>query len=206
MKIATKLVTGTALLTVLAACEPNLSNNSSSPSDDMGSSWSSEQASQVGESLANSADRAAGAAEVLAQIEAARTAPEEAPVDAEEMSQMPSELMRPTTVEWMGPALDLLHELSNNIGYDFAVIGTLPPVDIMASISAVDWPAVKVFENIGYQISEFGTVYVDPNTKRVEVRFKSNEVAASADVPSVKKAVRTAPSSTTGTSKDRLGK
>ena len=122
------------------------------------------------------------------------------------MSKLPPELLRPTTVEWMGPALDLTNELARNIGYEFAVIGQMPPVDVMASVSAVDEPAVKVFENIGYQVSEFATVYLDPNVKRVEFRFKTNDMQAMTS-PSV----MPAPSRNTSAApkvvrKDRIGK
>lgn len=203
MKILTKLILTTALVSGISACNPTLMNQTEdccTPTE-----WDESSAPEVNDSLTESAERAAGAAEVLAQIEAAKTAPQEAPVAEEEMSQLPAELLRPTTVEWMGPALDLTHELARNIGYEFAVMGQLPPVDVMVSVSAVDEPAVKVFENIGYQVAEFATVYLDPNTKRVEFRFKSNEMAATT-TPEVVAAPVAKPSQPKVVRRDRLGK
>jgi hypothetical protein len=72
----------------------------------------------------------------------------------------------------------LVAELARNIGYSYSVIGDEPPVDVMVSVSAVDEPAVKVFEDIGYQVAKFAEVFVDPTGKRVEFRFVSEHQAA----------------------------
>ena len=200
-----KMVTGTVLIAGLSACNATTGATPKTPDG-----WDSSSEMNIDERLVESAERSAGAAEALAQIESARTAPMESPVASEEMSKMPPELLRPTTVEWMGPALDLTRMLAENIGYSYSVVGKMPPVDIMVSISAIDEPAVKVFEDIGYQVSEFASVYVDPNVKRVEFRFKTN-MQESMEAPRVGNAPQYS-SGNAGTNppvkrtKDRLGK
>lgn len=94
-----------------------------------------------------------------------------------DLEKLPPELRRPTTIEWVGPGVDLVGELARNIGYKYAVIGQEPAVDIMVSISAVDEPAIKVFENLGYQVAQYAEVFVDPNAKRIEFRYHSEQVA-----------------------------
>lgn len=174
MKSTTMKITGALFLAAaLSAC----GTTAKSPDE-----WDSAAEVDVNDTISESADRAANASETLAQIERARTEPVEAPVT--DLSHLPPELQRPTTVEWMGPAVELVGELARNIGYSYSVQGTEPPVDVMVSISVVDEPAVKVFENIGYQVASFANVFVDPNGKRVEFRFLNDEHAPVAGKPS----------------------
>jgi len=74
--------------------------------------------------------------------------------------------------------VDLASEMARNIGYTFAVTGDVPPVPIMVAVSSVNEPAVKVFENIGFQVAQFAEVFVDPNGKRIEFRYNSDGRAA----------------------------
>jgi defect-in-organelle-trafficking protein DotD len=203
MKHTKKVILGTALIAGLSACERIPSSTPQAPEG-----WDEASAEQIDGRIAESAERSSGAAEALAQIKAAETAPVEPPVAEEEMSKMPPELLRPTTVEWMGPAVELTEMLAQNIGYKYSVVGNEPPVDVMVSVSAVDEPALKVFENIGYQVSEFANVYVDPNVKRVEFRFKGNHHNMEHS-PSVKKSSDYSMNHSTPSvkrHKDKLGK
>ncbi|EPX78066.1 DotD/TraH family lipoprotein [Salipiger mucosus] len=145
--------------------------------------WDSEAARQIDDTLSEAAERSANANETLAQIERTRTAPTEDAMDAEDLSDLPPELRRPTTIEWVGPGVDLVGELARNIGYKYAVVGQEPAVDIMVSISAVDEPAIKVFEDLGYQVSKHAEVFVDPNAKRIEFRYHSDRVAEASKAP-----------------------
>ena len=196
-----KITTGIALAISVSACD-------TLPSQSSPTGWDEANETQIDDSLAQSALEASNAAEVLAQIESARTAPMENPMSGDQMNNLPPELLRPTTVEWTGPAVDLTGELAKSIGYSYSVVGQMPPVDVMVSVSSVDEPAVKVFENIGYQVAEFADVFVDPNTKRIEFRFKSNQMEAHAAGVSKAGSLAGNSGSATGvkTRKDRLGK
>ena len=170
-----------AILMTTTACSQLMD----SPFQDMEESdqWDSAAADQIDDRLSDSAERASDASETLAQIERTRTAPVEESLDGNGIDGMPPELQRPTTVEWTGPAPDLVNELARNIGYDYAIVGTTPPVDVMVSVSAVDTPAIKVFEDIGYQVSKFAEVFVDPNGKRIEFRFLTDDHAEDEGMP-----------------------
>lgn len=172
MKNITRLTVGALLLSTVAACAVPV------PSGADKTDWDSKAANQLDERLAEGAARSADAAETLAQVERARTAPMESSLTAAQVAELPPELQRPTTVEWTGPAAELVGEISRNIGYGFSVVGDAPPVDVMVSVSAVDEPAVKVLENVSYQIARFAEVFIDPNGKRVEFRFLSEDHAA----------------------------
>lgn len=169
-----------ALLSTAACSDMQMAEFGSKPKGGPESS----AAKQIDDRLSQAAERAAAANETLAQVERTRTAPTDPSMDGEAIASMPPELQRPTSVEWTGPAPQLVEELARNIGYTFSVIGKEPPVDIMVAVSAVDEPAIKVFEDIGYQVSQFAEVFVDPNGKRIEFRFLTN--AHADDTPSAK--------------------
>ncbi len=179
----------TLLLSVSACVEGGLTQKD--PAD-----WDSAAAKQIDERISQSAERATDANETLSQIERTRTAPTETSITGEDLASLPPELQRPTTVEWTGPAVDLVSELSRNIGYTFAVVGQEPSIDIMVSVSAVDEPAVKVFEDVGYQVSQYAELFMDPNAKRVEFRYLSDHHAANnhVDAPSSPKTGMKSPS------------
>ena len=149
--------------------------------------WDSAAAEQIDLQLSQAAERASEANSTLAQTERTKIAPQESALDGDDISALPPELQRPTTVSWTGPAADLVGELARNIGYDYAVVGNAPSIDIMVSVNAVDEPAIKVFEDIGYQIAQFADVFVDPNGKRLEFRYMSDMVAGTkATAPQMK--------------------
>lgn len=198
-----KILLGSTLAMGLSACEMAPTTTSQTPEG-----WDESAAQKIDSRIAESAEKASGAAEALAQMKAAEVEPVEDPVVQEEMSKLPPELLRPTTIEWMGPAVELVDMLAKNIGYAYSVVGTQPPVDVMVSVSSVDEPAVKVFENIGYQVSEFASVYVDPNAKRVEFRFKQNHHSKTMEKPTVRESQRQNTKNTPSVKnvKDKLGK
>ena len=201
MKNIKRLAIMGLLLSTVSAC-------ATLPSSADQTDWDSKAANQIDDRLSDAAERAAASSETLAQVERARTAPVEPSMSGADVMDMPPELQRPTTVEWTGPAAELVAELARNIGYAYSVVGDEPPVDVMVSVSAVDEPAVKVFEDIGYQVAKFAEVFVDPTGKRVEFRFVSEHQASA--VAAAPKAPRLQAPSTQPTSvrrhKEPLGK
>ncbi len=207
MKKITRGALIVALLSSVSACTTGLPfGKSTTPVDN--ANWDSAAAEQIDLQLAEAAERAADANETLAQVERTRTAPQEPAISHEAISQLPSELQRPTTVNWTGTAADLTGEIARNIGYSYAVTGPEPSVPIMVSISATDEPAVKVLEDIGYQVAQFGEIHVDPDMKRLEFRYHSDMVADNAapsyGAPSLNKAPAVKRSTPTVTKRDKL--
>jgi hypothetical protein len=214
MNNTTKTLLAVALLSTVSACASSPFNGMSNPFKKNtvkvdGSQWDSEAAAQIDLQLAEAAEQSAMANETLAQIERTRTAPQEPALGGSDVADLPTELQRPTTVNWAGPAADLVRQLANNIGYTFSVTGPEPSVAIMASITATDEPAVKVLEDIGYQIAQFGEIFIDPDMKRMEFRYHTDMVAGNKSgmmspslygAPNIRRANRTT------THRDSVGK
>ena len=129
---------------------------------------------EIDQSLAQSAARASNALETLALIQRARTTPPAVTVDD---SGMPPELRRASTVEFSGPAVELVRELAQNIGYAFIETGAHPANPGLVSVDAKDIPVAKVLEDVGLQAQKFATVIIDPNQKRVEFRNERGGVS-----------------------------
>jgi defect in organelle trafficking protein DotD len=133
--------------------------------------------SEVGQSLVQSAAQAANALETLSLIQRARTEP--APSSLDE-TRLPEDLRRKATVEFTGPADELVKELATNIGYAFLETGERPSNPGLVNIDAHDESVAKILEDIGLQAQIFATVIVDPNLKRVEFRNESGRGATAA--------------------------
>ena len=127
---------------------------------------------EVEQQLAQSASRAANALETLAMIQRARTEPAAPALDE---SGLPPELKRRTTIEWSGPALEVVRELAGNIGYAFVESGNPPSAPGMVSIDVKDVSVAKALEDVGLQAQRFATVVVDPNARRIEFRHETVE-------------------------------
>jgi defect-in-organelle-trafficking protein DotD len=126
--------------------------------------------SEMDQQLASSAARAANSLETLAMIERTRTVPTAPAVD---ISQLPPELKVPATLEWSGPAADLVRELAKKAGYSFFISGAPSPAPLMAHVSLHDIALGQAFANVGVQVDPFATVILNPNARTVEFRFES---------------------------------
>lgn len=114
------------------------------------------------------ADRIATELATLRQIEQARTAPAPDPIDE---AMVPPELRRPTSFTWVGPVDGVLREVAAQIGYDYTGTGAAPELDAIVEVHAKGEPLVRVLQEIGLQVRKWGTVVVDPDARRIELRF-----------------------------------
>jgi hypothetical protein len=130
--------------------------------------WENASRAQVEDRIAESAKRATNAVETLVMIQRARTEPPPSSLDE---GLLPEELRRRGTIEWSGPADALVSDIARNVGYGFTVVGNPPPVVPTVQISAKDQSAGKILENIGFQVSQFATIAVDPNSRHIELRY-----------------------------------
>lgn len=126
--------------------------------------------SDVEQQMAESAARAANSLETLAMIQRARTAPAPSAIDE---STLPPELARKATVEYTGPVAELVRELATTIGYAFLETGNRRGAPGMVSVDSRDISVAKVLEDAGLQVQAYATVIVDPNMKRIELRYES---------------------------------
>lgn len=130
--------------------------------------WDQRSRTEIGDLLAASARRATAAIETLVMIEKARTQPAASPI---EETGLPEELARLATIEWSGPAQELVQKIAEGVGYGFSVSGRRPATPVMAQVSQRDQPIAKALENVGMQAVRFATVVVDPNRRKIEFRY-----------------------------------
>ncbi len=117
--------------------------------------------------LAESADRASVALETLAAVEKARTpATEMSPV-----ANVPSELRRTITVNWVGPIEPIAKTLADRAGYGFLVLGSDPAIPVVVSIDAENARVVDVLRDIGLQLGMRGDVKVDAQARMIEIYY-----------------------------------
>lgn len=120
--------------------------------------------------LAESADRASAALETLAAVEKART-----PAAAmSPIGDVPAELRRTITVNWVGPIEPIAKTLADRAGYGFLVLGAEPAISIVVSIDAENTRVVDVLRDIGLQLGMRGDIKVDAQTRMVEIYYAPN--------------------------------
>ncbi len=120
--------------------------------------------------LAESADRASNALETLASVEKARTPG----TQMSPIGDVPAELRRTITVNWVGPIEPIAKTLADRAGYGFLVLGNEPAIPVVVSIDAENKRVVDVLRDIGLQLGMRGDVKVDARTRMVEVYYTPN--------------------------------
>lgn len=120
--------------------------------------------------LAESADRASNALETLASVEKARTpGTEMSPI-----ADVPTELRRTITVDWVGPIEPIAKTLADRAGYGFLVLGNEPSIPVVVSIDAENTRVVDVLRDLGLQLGMRGDVKVDARSRMVEIYYSPN--------------------------------
>lgn len=117
--------------------------------------------------LAEAADKASTALETLAAIEQYK-APDmvnNAP------SNVPSELNRAVTIDWLGPVEQISKTLADQSGYRFVVLGDIPPVPVVVDIDVENRPIIEVMRNIGLQLGRRADLRLDSNRRVVEIYY-----------------------------------
>ena len=115
--------------------------------------------------LAEAASRAESALTALARIEAARTPPPTGLI----LADVPSELGRPVTLDWIGPLETLAETLAQYAGYSFAMAGPSPVRPAMVAVRAEDTPLIEVLRDAGLQAGSAATLAVDAGRRTVRL-------------------------------------
>ncbi len=120
--------------------------------------------------LAESADRASAALEALAAVERAKS-----PVPAmSTISNVPIELRRTITVNWVGPIEPIAKTLADRAGYSFLTLGYGPVIPVVVSVDAENKRVIDVLRDIGLQLGMRGDINVDANNRTVELHYTPN--------------------------------
>lgn len=125
---------------------------------------------KVSAMLAESADRASVALETLAAVERARTPA----IDMSPVDNVPPELRRAISVNWVGPIETIAKTLADRAGYGFLVLGNTPSIPVVVSLDAENMRVVDALRDIGLQLGMRGDVKVDARTKMVEIYYSPN--------------------------------
>lgn len=120
--------------------------------------------------LAESADRASSALETLAAVEQARTPA----TSMSPLGDVPQELRRTITVNWVGPIEPIAKTLADRAGYGFLVLGSEPAVPVVVSIDEENSRVVDVLRDVGLQLGKRGDVKVDARSRMVEIYYAPN--------------------------------
>lgn len=125
---------------------------------------------KVSAMLAEAADRASVALETLAAVEQARS-PEATIAPAE---NVPPELKRAITVNWVGPLEPIVKTLADRASYAFQVIGAPPSVPIVVSVDVENKPVIEVLRSLGLQLGTRAILRVDAAAHMVEIQYVAN--------------------------------
>lgn len=120
--------------------------------------------------LAESADRASNALETLAAVERARTPS----TSMSPIADVPHELARAITVNWVGPIEPIAKTLADRAGYGFLALGSKPSVPVVVSVDAENQRVVDVLRDIGLQLGMRGDVKVDATARMIEIYYAPN--------------------------------
>ncbi len=119
--------------------------------------------------LAESSDRASTALETLAAVEKARTpATQMSPVQ-----NVPAELRRAITINWVGPIDPIVKTLADRAGYGFLELGKKPTIPVVVSIDAENQRVIDVLRDIGLQLGMRGDVKVDAEARMIEIYYSA---------------------------------
>ncbi len=164
------LLLGLAFTSGCSTLNQNSKNDKSRPGFSGGSPQIVASPDTVSAMLAESADRASSALEALAAVEKARTPTTEmSPV-----ADVPIELRRTITVNWVGPIEPIAKTLSDRAGYSFLVLGNQPSIPVVVSIDAENMRVIDVLRDIGLQLGMRGDVKVDAKSRAVEIYYTPN--------------------------------
>ncbi|MES2728892.1 MAG: DotD/TraH family lipoprotein [Pseudomonadota bacterium] len=117
--------------------------------------------------LAQAADRSSRAMENLAAIEQTRTPR----VNMATPSDLPAELQRGATVNWVGPVENVTKMMADRASYGFSVSGDAPPAPIVVTVDMENAPIFDILKSIGLQMGNRGDVSVDASTKTIELNY-----------------------------------
>lgn len=117
--------------------------------------------------LADAADRASVSLEKLAAIESRKMQVSASP----KLTNVPRELKRGITINWIGPAEDLIEKVAARASYRFKVYGSGPPSPLIVSVDEENRAIVEVLRSVGLQLGSEAALHVNAQEKQVELRY-----------------------------------
>ncbi len=75
------------------------------------------------------------------------------------------------SVDWSGPVEELTARVSKAAHFKLRVLGKVPAVPVLISLSIKDESLAEILRNIDYQAGKKANIYVYPNSQVVELRY-----------------------------------
>lgn len=118
--------------------------------------------------LAEAANSSSQSLQQLAEIERSvhprAKLPQPVPPESIGMSQ-------PVSVEWNGPVGPLVQKIADIAHYKVHVLGTVPAIPPLVSISAKDTPLADILRDAGFQSGSKVNIVVYPSSRIIELRY-----------------------------------
>ncbi len=83
--------------------------------------------------------------------------------------RVPAALLRPVTLDWIGPVETLAETLARLAGYRFGAAGAPPVRPAMVAVAADDTPLIEVLRDAGLQAGSAATLVVDAGERTVRL-------------------------------------
>jgi defect-in-organelle-trafficking protein DotD len=87
------------------------------------------------------------------------------------MSDVPVELTKLVTIDWVGGVEGISERLALEAGYQFVRIGTPPAAPIVVDVVAHARPVFELLQHVGLQMRGRGELVINPSARKVEVRY-----------------------------------
>ena len=82
---------------------------------------------------------------------------------------LPPELLRPVTIDWIGPVETLAETLARYAGYRFVTVGPRPVRPVIATVTAQAAPLIEVLRDTGLQAGSAATLVVNASDRTVRL-------------------------------------
>jgi hypothetical protein len=105
-------------------------------------------------------------------VVAAPMAPRLTPLPPIDYTKLPPDLARKVTIKWNGPVSGAIQAVAQQINYTFLPTLNQPATPPNILLDENGTPAVALFQKIGAQVAQYGTVSVDPNKRTVQLIIK----------------------------------
>jgi defect-in-organelle-trafficking protein DotD len=79
-----------------------------------------------------------------------------------------------TSVDWSGPAEQLVQQLAKTSGYQFRSLGAAPAIPLLVSVYAKNMVLADILRDVGYQCGRRASVIVYPDSRVIELRYAPN--------------------------------
>ncbi|ODN42462.1 DotD/TraH family lipoprotein [Piscirickettsia litoralis] len=79
------------------------------------------------------------------------------------------------TVNWYGPASNILKSIAKELGYQYQVFGKDSKLPVLVNINYLNTPVITVLRNIDFQLNKKAQIKIIPDSKIIALRYINND-------------------------------